>query len=83
MRVFYPPEQERVTHFDSVRDPARIVKRVVETLIATRGVRRAPQASAGAFAKAPAPSQPAGRISAVPPSNGASARRAPADANAP
>jgi hypothetical protein len=30
--VLYPPEEERVTHFDSVRDPARIVWRVVRTL---------------------------------------------------
>lgn len=45
VRVIYPPGEERVTHFDSVRDPARIVKRVVETLIATRGMRRAPSAA--------------------------------------
>jgi hypothetical protein len=30
--VHYPPESERVTHFDSVRDPARIVRRVLTTL---------------------------------------------------
>ena len=34
--VFYPPEHERVTHFDSVRDPARIVAAVVRTMIQTR-----------------------------------------------
>jgi glycosyltransferase involved in cell wall biosynthesis len=34
--VYYPPEHERVTHFDSVRDPARIVRRVVTTLWTTR-----------------------------------------------
>lgn len=31
--VFYPPEHERVTHFDSVKDPARIVAAVVRTMI--------------------------------------------------
>ena len=30
--VVYPPEHERVTHFDSVKDPARIVIAVVRTL---------------------------------------------------
>jgi glycosyltransferase involved in cell wall biosynthesis len=40
IRVIYPPEGERVTHFDSVRDPARIVMRVLETLVVTRGMRR-------------------------------------------
>jgi glycosyltransferase involved in cell wall biosynthesis len=30
--VIYPPEDERVTHFHSVRDPARIVVRVVRTV---------------------------------------------------
>jgi glycosyltransferase involved in cell wall biosynthesis len=33
VRVYYPPEPLRVTHFDSVRDPARIVVRVVKTLL--------------------------------------------------
>ena len=32
VRVIYPPEHERVTHFHSVRDPARIVYRVLYTL---------------------------------------------------
>ena len=32
VRVIYPPEAERVTHFHSVRDPARIVYRVLHTL---------------------------------------------------
>lgn len=36
IRVVYPPEGERVTHFDSVRDPARIVSRVIKTLVLTR-----------------------------------------------
>jgi glycosyltransferase involved in cell wall biosynthesis len=30
--VYYPPAHERVSHFDSVRDPARIIRRVVATL---------------------------------------------------
>ena len=30
-QVIYPPEEERLTYFDSVRDPARIVKRVLWT----------------------------------------------------
>jgi glycosyltransferase involved in cell wall biosynthesis len=36
VRVHYPPEEERVTHFHVVRDPARIVFRVVATLLTTR-----------------------------------------------
>ena len=36
IRVVYPPERERVTHFDSVRDPARIISRVLKTLVLTR-----------------------------------------------
>lgn len=36
IRVIYPPEHERVTHFDAVRDPARIIKRVIKTLVYTR-----------------------------------------------
>lgn len=32
VHVVYPPEEERVTHFDSVRDPVRIVVAVVRTL---------------------------------------------------
>ncbi|HEY2518299.1 MAG TPA: glycosyltransferase family 2 protein [Polyangiaceae bacterium] len=30
--VYYPPEDQRVSHFDRVRDPARIVATVVRTL---------------------------------------------------
>jgi glycosyltransferase involved in cell wall biosynthesis len=33
VEVVYPPEEERVTHFHSVRDPARIVRRVVLTVL--------------------------------------------------
>jgi glycosyltransferase involved in cell wall biosynthesis len=32
VRVIYPPESERVTHFHSLRDPAKIVYRVLLTL---------------------------------------------------
>jgi len=39
-RVFYPPESERVTHFHSVRDPARIVYRVLFTLATAPRQRR-------------------------------------------
>ena len=39
IRVVYPPDGERITHFDSVRDPARIVRRVLGTMAATRGPR--------------------------------------------
>lgn len=34
--VYYPPAEERVSHFHVVRDPARIVRRVVSTLVDTR-----------------------------------------------
>jgi glycosyltransferase involved in cell wall biosynthesis len=36
IRVYYPPEPERVTHFDALRDPARIAYRVLGTWAATR-----------------------------------------------
>jgi len=32
VRVHYPPEEQRVTHFHSVKDPIRIVATVVATL---------------------------------------------------
>jgi glycosyltransferase involved in cell wall biosynthesis len=35
--VRYPPEEERVTHFDSVRDPMRIIAVVLRTLWTLRG----------------------------------------------
>jgi glycosyltransferase involved in cell wall biosynthesis len=38
--VIYPPESERVTHFHSVRDPARIVYRVLFTLATAPRQRR-------------------------------------------
>jgi glycosyltransferase involved in cell wall biosynthesis len=59
VRVFYPPPTERVTHFDSVRDPARIVVRVVKTLALTAGLTRAP-------APAPIPDVPAPPVSRPP-----------------
>ena len=40
VRVIYPPESERVTHFHSVRDPARIVYRVLFTLATAPRQRR-------------------------------------------
>lgn len=50
IRVIYPPEHERVTHFDSVRDPARIISRVLKTLVWTRleAISQAPQPDAEA-----------------------------------
>jgi glycosyltransferase involved in cell wall biosynthesis len=36
VRVIYPPEAERVSHFRSVRDPARIVGRILYTVATTR-----------------------------------------------
>jgi glycosyltransferase involved in cell wall biosynthesis len=40
VRVHYPPEHQRVTHFDSVKDPARIVGAVVRTLFDVHVVHR-------------------------------------------
>ena len=40
VRVIYPAESERVTHFHSVRDPARIVYRVLFTLATAPRQRR-------------------------------------------
>jgi glycosyltransferase involved in cell wall biosynthesis len=36
VRVIYPPASERVSHFHAVRDPARIVLRVLETTLRVR-----------------------------------------------
>jgi glycosyltransferase involved in cell wall biosynthesis len=36
VRVFYPPEEERVSHFHVVRDPARIVASVLSTALFVR-----------------------------------------------
>ena len=38
IRVLYP--EDRTTHFDSVRDPMRVVQRVVGTLVRTRWITR-------------------------------------------
>ncbi|HEX7602185.1 MAG TPA: glycosyltransferase family 2 protein [Polyangiaceae bacterium] len=40
--VYYPPEEERITHFHKVRDPARIVGAVVRTLADIHLRRRGP-----------------------------------------
>jgi glycosyltransferase involved in cell wall biosynthesis len=40
VRVYYPPEHLRVTHFDSVRDPARIIGAVLRTLADVHVLRR-------------------------------------------
>ena len=59
--VIYPPEELRVSHFHSVRDPARIIVRVIATLVETRYMTRPPRQSAvpprpaRARAGAPAP----------------------------
>ncbi len=61
--VLYP--QDRTTHFDSVRDPMRVIRRVLGTLVRTRYVTRAAraeQARAPEPPRAAAPSTtPAGR----------------------
>lgn len=36
VRVIYPPAEERLSHFHSVRDPARIVVRLVHTALTVR-----------------------------------------------
>lgn len=41
--VIYPPEEERVTHFHSVRDPARIVATVLRTMADVHVFRNAPR----------------------------------------
>ncbi len=42
--VIYP--EDRTTHFDSVRDPMRVIRRVVATLVSTRGITRRPLGAA-------------------------------------
>lgn len=42
VEVYYPPEEERITHFHKVRDPARIVFAVVRTLADVHLLRRGP-----------------------------------------
>jgi glycosyltransferase involved in cell wall biosynthesis len=67
IRVIYPPEGERVTHFDSIKDPARIVSRVVKTLVATRGLRRAPIVTSSSAARPSQRPVEARDLSAPPP----------------
>ena len=43
IEVIYPPEEERLSHFHVVRDPARIIHRIVNTLVETRYMSRAPR----------------------------------------
>jgi glycosyltransferase involved in cell wall biosynthesis len=43
VEVLYPKGQERVTHFDSVRDPARIVATVLRTMIDVHVMRTSPR----------------------------------------
>ena len=59
VRVVYPPASKRVTHFDSVRDPSRIVVRVVKTLALTSGLRTVPLQSVASPAARPADTPPA------------------------
>ena len=43
IEVIYPPEEERISHFHVVRDPARIIHRIVATLVDTRYMSRPPR----------------------------------------
>lgn len=43
IEVVYPAD--RTTHFDSVRDPMRVIRRVVKTVVSTRGVTASPRAA--------------------------------------
>lgn len=70
VRVFYPPPSERVTHFDSVRDPMRIIVRVVKTLALTAGLNRSPERPRG---RAPVPVPAARSRTAASPPPGAEA----------
>jgi hypothetical protein len=42
VEVYYPPEAERVSHFHVVRDPARIVARVLSTVASVKLSRPVP-----------------------------------------
>lgn len=68
IEVIYPPEEQRVSHFHSVRDPARIIRTVVATLVETRYMSRPPRQ----IAVPPRPARPgagpgAHRAKAAPP----------------
>ncbi|MEO7331438.1 MAG: hypothetical protein ABI193_22880, partial [Minicystis sp.] len=54
--VLYPPD--RLTHFDSVKDPARIISRVLKTLLVTRGLSRAPTSAEAFTPRAPSSHPP-------------------------
>lgn len=47
--VTYPPGKARVTHFDSVRDPARIIRTVLGTVARTKLARLSRRGRTGAF----------------------------------
>lgn len=58
-QVIYPAE--RITHFDSVRDPMRVIRRVLRTLVTTRYVTRPARQNpfdVAAAARSPRASQP-------------------------
>jgi glycosyltransferase involved in cell wall biosynthesis len=42
IEVVYPPEELRVSHFDPVKDPARIIQTVLRTVLNPRFLRRSP-----------------------------------------
>jgi hypothetical protein len=72
VHVVYPPERERRTHFDSVRDPARIIACVLMTLrelgpVPTTRARRALMALAGALLAFPAAHVSIGATTAMAP----------------
>ncbi len=62
--VLYPPAEQRVTHFDSVRDPARIVVAVLRTMAEVHLVRTAPRS---VVRVQPAPSSDLGSTDKRPP----------------
>ncbi len=51
IQVVYP--EDRTTHFDSVRDPMRVVRRVVKTLVSTRGITKRASSSWQGEARGP------------------------------
>jgi glycosyltransferase involved in cell wall biosynthesis len=53
IECFYPPQEERLSHFDSVRDPWRIITRVLKTLAANDGPRHPARPSVLASATVP------------------------------
>lgn len=61
IECYYPPQEERLSHFDSVRDPWRIITRVLKTLATTHGPRS--PARPGVVARSAAPPKHAARSS--------------------